>query len=201
VLSEGRASGLMRHITENVLGWSSAGSGWGLAVMVASAASALVLALPRRGWEVRQQPVRTAAAAALALALAAGAVRIATKPIELHTSIESTASAAFPGDEVDFTVGIVNSTSEYLPHVVLTIQLPPGMHLLGRPTHERGRGCKGDSTIACDLDFLEGHMQTRVHLGVRIEPNATGSLTVSSWGLAGDVVGPKTSFTVATGAG
>lgn len=200
VLTEGRASGLMRHMADNVLGWTGAGPGWGLAVMVGSAASALVLALPRGGFDVRGRQVRSAAAAGLVVALAGAALRIATKPIELHTSIDATASAAFPGDEVDFTVGIVNSTSEYLPHAVLMIRLPPGMHLLGRPTHERGRGCKGNSTVACDLDFLEGHMETRIHLGVRIEPEAAGSLTVSAWGLSGGVVGPKTSFTVATGA-
>jgi hypothetical protein len=201
VPSEGRASGLMRHMTDNVFGWSSAGSGWGLAVMVAAAVAALALGLPRRGWDVRQHPWRAGGAVAIGLALAVGALHVATKPIELHTSIVGTASAAFPGDEVDFTVGIVNRTSEYLPHAVLMIRLPPGMRLLGRPTHERGRGCTGSSTLACDLDFLEGHMATKVQLGVRIEPNAASTLAVSAWGLAGDVAGPKSSFTVVTGSG
>ena len=105
----------------------------------------------------------------------------------------------FPIHEVDFTVGVVNRTSEYLPHAALMIRLAPGMRLLGRPTHERGRGCTGDSTLACDLDFLEGHMETRVHLGVRIEPNAPARVALTAWGVAGDEAGPKTSFTVVTG--
>jgi hypothetical protein len=148
---------------------------------------------------VRHHRWRLVAAVAGVVALVAGALHIATKPIDLRASIESTASAAFPGDEVDFTIGIVNRTSEYLPHATLMIRLPQGMRLLGPPTHERGTGCKGDSTLSCDLDFLEGHMETRVHLGVRVEPDAASRLVVSAWGLGGDVVGPKTSYTVVTG--
>ena len=136
---------------------------------------------------MRHHRWRLAAAAGVGLALVAGALRIATKPIDLRTSIEASASAAFPGDEVDFTVGVVNRTSEYLPHATLMIRLPRGMRLLGPPTHVRGRGCKGHSTLACDLDFLEGHMETRVHLGVRVEPDAASPLVVSAWGLGGDI--------------
>jgi hypothetical protein len=167
--------------------------------MVVAAATALALALPRRALDVRRHPWRVLAVATIVLALAGAALRIVTKPIDLRTSITSTASAAFPGDEVDFTVGVVNRTSEYLPHATLMIRLPQGMRLLGPPTHERGRGCKGRSTLACDLDFLEGHMETRVRLGVRVEPDAASRLVVSAWGLGGDVVGPRTSYTVITG--
>jgi hypothetical protein len=42
-------------------------------------------------------------------------------------------------------------------------------------------------------------METRVHLGVRIERSAAPRLAVTAWGIAGDVTGPKTSFTVVTG--
>ena len=199
VPSEGRASGLMRHMLDNVLGWTALGSSWGLAVMVASAAAALAVALIPSGWDLRHHRWRLVAVAAVGVVLVAGALRIATKPIDLRTSIDASASAAFPGDEVDFTVGVVNRTSEYLPHATLMIRLPQGMRLLGPPTHERGTGCKGGSILACNLDFLEGHMETRVHLGVRVEPGAASRLVVSAWGLGGDVVGPKTSYTVITG--
>jgi hypothetical protein len=196
---EGRASGLMRHMTDNALGWTRAGDEWGLAAIVGAAVAALAISLPRDGWDVRRRPWRAALAAAVGLALVAGALRIARAPIDLKTSIESTATAAFPGDEVDFTVGVVNNTAEYLPRARLMIRLPPGMRLLGPPTHERGTGCSGSSTLSCDLDFLEGHMATRVHLGVRIEPSAAARLAVSAWGVSGDVTGPRTSFTVVTG--
>jgi len=201
VPSEGRASGLMRHMTDNVFSWTSAGSGWGLAAMVGTASAALAVALPRGPLDVRRHPWRTAAAAAIGLALVAGALHIARSPIDLHTSIEASSTAAFPGDEVDFKVGIVNDTSEYLPHALLMIRLPAGMRLLGPPAHERGRGCRGDATLTCDLDFLEGHMRTVVQLGVRIGEGAGSSLTVAAWGVAGDVRGPTSSFTVVTGSG
>jgi hypothetical protein len=199
LVREGRASNMMRHMTPNVFTFGSLGSRWGLAVMVAAPVLALALALPRTRWDLRRHPLRPAAALAVAVVLAGLAVRIVTKPVDLRASIEASASAAFPGDEVDFTVGIVNRTSEYLPDAMLIIRLPPGTRLLGPPTFERGTGCKGDSTVACDLDFLEGHMETRVHLGVRIEPDAASRLAVTAWGRAGDVIGPKTSFTVVTG--
>jgi hypothetical protein len=201
VPSEGRASGLMRHMTDNVLGWTSAGSGWGLAVMVGAASAALALALPGRPLELRRHPWRAAVAAAVGLALVAGALHIARAPIDLHTTINASSSAAFPGDEVDFNIDVVNDTSEYLPHASLIIRLPDGMRLLGPPTHERGRGCRGDTTVTCDLDFLEGHMRTAVRLGVRIEPTAGSRLSVAAWGVAGDVRGPTASFTVVTGSG
>jgi hypothetical protein len=201
VWTEGRASGLMRHMTPNILGLAGAGSGWGLGLMLAAATAALVVALPRREWDVRTQRWRVGAAAALGLALVGGALRIAAKPVDLRSSIAASASAAFPGDEVDFTVGIVNDTAEYLPHASLMIQLPEGVRLLGRPTYERGKGCSGTTLLACNLDFLEGHMATRVHLGVRIEPSAAATIAVTAWGVSGDVVGPKSSARVVTGSG
>jgi hypothetical protein len=201
VPSEGRASGLMRHMTDNVFEWTSAGSGWGLAVMVGSASAALAIALPPRALDVRRHPWRAAAAAAIAIALVGGALHVARAPIDLHTSINASSTAAFPGDEVDFDVGIVNDTSGYLPHVLLMIRLPAGMQLLGPPTHERGTGCRGDATLACDLDFLEGHMHSAVRLGVRIGSDAGSRLTVAAWGVSGDVRGPTTSFTIVTGSG
>jgi hypothetical protein len=191
----------MRHMTDNVLGWTSAGSGLGLAVMVGSAAAALAVALPRRALDLRRHPWRTAVAAAIGLALAGGALHIARAPIDLHTSINASSTAAFPGDEVDFNVAVVNDTSEFLPHASLVIRLPAGMRLLGPPTHERGRGCRGDPTLTCDLDFLEGHMHTAVRLGVRIGADAGSRLTVAAWGVAGDVRGPTASFTIITGSG
>ena len=169
--------------------------------MVGSASAALALALPRRSLDVRRHPWRTAPAAAIALALVGGALHIARAPIDLHTSINASSTAAFPGDEVDFDVGIVNDTSAYLPHAQLVIRLPAGMQLLGPPTYERGTGCRGDSTLTCDLDFLEGHMHTAVRLGVRIGSKAGSRLTVAAWGVAGDVRGPTTSFSIVTGSG
>jgi hypothetical protein len=83
---------------------------------------------------------------------------------------------------------------------VLMIELPRGMELLGPPAHERGKGCSGASTLACDLSYLDSHMVTQVELGVRIAPDAPATLALRAWCVAGDTVGPRASFSVATGA-
>ena len=201
--SEGRDSRLMRHMTDTVFKWISAGSGWGFAVIVVAAAAALALALPTRPWalrrDARHHPWQAGAIAVAAIALLTATEYVAARPTVLSTSISATTSAAFPGEEVDFTVTVVNETGKYLPHAVLMIKLPPGMQLLGRPTFERGHGCTGTSTLACGLSFLEAHMTTRVHVGVRIAPGTASDAKVTAWGLAGEAVGPKTSFTVAIG--
>ncbi len=201
--SQGRESRLMRHMTDTVFKWISAGSGWGFAVIVVAAFAALVLALPTRPWELRRDarlhPWRAGAILAVAIALLTAAEYVAAKPTVLSTSVSASTGAAFPGDEVDFTVTVVNETGTYLPHAVLMIRLPPGVELLGRPTFERGKGCSGSSTLVCGLSFLEAHMTTREHLGVRIAPTATSSVKLTAWGIAGDAVGPKATFTVAVG--
>jgi hypothetical protein len=200
---QGRESRLMRHMTDTIFKWIAAGSGWGFAVIVVAAAAALMLALPTRPWElrrdVRRHPWRVSAVVVAAIALLTAAEYVAAKPTVLSTSISGSTSASFPGDEVDFTITVVNETGTYLPHAVLMIRLPPSLELLGRPTFERGRGCSGSSTLVCGLSFLEAHMTTREHLGVRIAPNATSSVKLTAWGIAGDAVGPKASFTVAVG--
>ena len=201
LVTEGRASGLMRHLTGFALGWAGPSPGWGLALMVAAAAAALVLALPAGGLDVRARPRVAVVSAAIVLALAGGALRVATQPIQLHTTILGTATAAFPGDEVDFAVSVANPTAEFLPHASLMIQLPPGLALLGRPTFERGKGCTGDTLLDCDLDFLDSHMETTVHLGVRVEPDAGARVAVRAWGVTADIAGPKASYAVITGSG
>ena len=196
---DGRDSRLMRHMTDTVFTWIAAGSGWGFAVVAVAAAAALALALPTRPLEVRRDakrhPWRAGAIVAAAIALLTGAEYVAAKPTVVSTSISATTSAAFPGSEVDFTFVVVNETGTYQPHAVLMIRLPPEMQLLGRPTFERGHGCTGSSTLVCGLSFLEAHMTARVHLAVRITPAAELFLKVKAWGVAGDSVGPKASFT------
>ena len=79
------------------------------------------------------------------------------------------------------------------------IELPRGMELLGRPAYERGKGCSGASMLACDLTYLDSHMVTRVHVGVRIAADAPSSLAVRAWCVAGDQVSPPARFSVSTG--
>jgi hypothetical protein len=198
----GRSSRYVQHLmTATVL--DRAEIGFGAVIIAAAAATALVVALRTTPWNLRRSvslhPWRTAAAGVAVAAVIAAGVRVATTLPQLRTSISGSTTAAFPGDEVDFTVRLADPTRNAFTHVVLTIELPPGMQLLGNPIYERGSGCTGSSTISCNLDFLQGYTSTLVHLAVRISPSAVGKLDVRAWGSFSGVAGPKASFTVLTG--
>ena len=198
----GRASRYVQHlITPTVL--SRAEIGFGAVIIAAAAAAAFAVALRRTPWNLRRSvslhPWRTVAAGVAVAAVLAAGVRIATTLPALRASISGSARAAFPGDEVDFTVQLADPTRDAFTHVFLTIELPPGMQLLGSPIYERGSGCTGSSTISCNLDFLQGYTSTPVHFGVRVTPSATGKLDVRAWGSFLGVAGPKATFTVLTG--
>ncbi|HEY2218627.1 MAG TPA: hypothetical protein VGH35_04765 [Gaiellaceae bacterium] len=195
-VSNGRWSRLGRSATETVVG-----DGW-LVVIAAAAAVAVAFAPPPRRLvaRVRRRPLVLAVCAAAAVAAAAGVIRLATLPPDLRASIQSTASAALPGDEVDFAVTLDNRMQLGLRHVRLTVSLPPGMKLLGRPYFERGSGCIGTTRISCNLDFLGPGMGTVVRLGVRVAPTAARKLTVSAWGSTGRTTGPRAATSVVVGA-
>src|SRR5262249_19581513 len=63
-------------------------------------------------------------------------------------------------------------------HVVLTINLPSGLALVGPPTYERGSGCTGQSVLTCNLDFLQPNAPTHVTFSVRAV--STGDQQVSA---------------------
>lgn len=197
LVSQGSSSRLMRHMTPNALGFTDAGSRWGFGLMAAAACAALLVAFLARRSASRVLVLVGVACAALG----AGAAQLPAAPVDLRTAVSGSTAAAFPGDEVDFTVTLTNQTGKFVPHAVLMIQLPPGTTLLGRPAHERGKGCSGATTLACDLSPLDSHMVTTVELGLRIASDAGSRLTVKAWSVAADTVGPASSFTVATGAG
>ena len=193
----------MRHMTDTVFTWISAGSGWGFALIVVGAFAALVFALPTRAWtfpgDLRRRVWPAAAVVVVAIALLTGAEYVAAKPTVLTISISGTTNVTFPGYEVDFAFTVVNDSGTYLPNATLMIRLPPGMQLIGRPTFERGHGCTGTFELVCGLSFLEAHMTTTEHLGVRIAPDAAPKQKVTAWGVAGDSIGPKVSYTVTVG--
>jgi hypothetical protein len=193
---DGGSSRLIRHITPNLVSLTSAGSRWGFGIMVAGASAALLVAFVARPWS----RLGLAVAAVAGLALVVGAAQLPAKPPDLQTSISGSATAALPGDEVDFVVTLVNETSRFVPNAVLMIDLPPGMELLGRPAYERGPGCIGTTRLACNLYSLDSHMVTRVRVGVRIAPDAGSRLALRAWCVAGDQVSARSSFSLATGA-
>jgi hypothetical protein len=108
--------------------------------------------------------------------------------VDLVPSIVGNRTSAPHGGEVDLTVHLDNPTRLTLGDVLLTLQLSPGLELLGPPFYQRGSGCVGTSTLVCHLDFVEARMNTLLRLGVLVT-SAPGSkedvrITVTSDGLA-----------------
>jgi hypothetical protein len=189
-LHEGRWSRLGRFATDTVVG-----NGW-LIVIAATAAVAVAFAPPL----AQRRPLVPALVAAGAVLVALGLIRLATLPPDLRANIQSNASAALPGDEVDFTVSLDNRMELGLRRVRLTVDLPRGMQLLGPPYYERGSGCTGTTRISCNLDFLGPRTSTVVRLGVRVTPAAPRELRVSAWGSTDSMAGPRAATSVVVGA-
>jgi uncharacterized repeat protein (TIGR01451 family) len=205
VAVHGRAARLVKDLApHNAIDLLGIGPGIGLAVMVLSACAALVIAIRPGPWPVarvvRSHPWLVAGCAVVVAALVAlVAVHLTSSTVDLRTSIHATATAAFPGDEVDFAVTVENPTQELFRNVVLTIQLPDGMQLLGKPFYERGSGCTATVPIKCNLDFLEAGKGTNVRLGARIAEGAASKLKVTARATSEGVPGNRATFVVSTG--
>jgi hypothetical protein len=115
----------------------------------------------------------------------------------LAVAIQGSAAAAEPGHEVDFTVWSTNAAPlDGYPGVVLRIELPPGLALVGPPYHERGPGCTVASTVTCQLDSLGPHMGTPIRFGVRMG-NVSSQQTLTALLSAQGLGAPKrASFTI-----
>jgi RTX calcium-binding nonapeptide repeat (4 copies)/IPT/TIG domain len=87
-------------------------------------------------------------------------------PSDLRVTLSAGTSSASLGATDEVTVTSVDAGGGS-SHVLLTITLPPGLQLAGAPAYERGSGCRGDTVVVCDLDFLEAGMSTRVRFSVR----------------------------------
>ena len=91
----------------------------------------------------------------------------------LGVSIQGSSTTALPGQEVDFTIWSTNADPVHgYGEVVLRIELPPGLKLVGPPYHERGPGCTGAATITCPLVSLSPQMGTPIRFGVRLADGA-----------------------------
>ncbi len=114
----------------------------------------------------------------------------------LGVSIQGSATTALPGQEVDFTIWSTNADSVHgYGNVVLKIELPPGLKLVGPPYHERGPGCTGAKTITCPLVSLSPHTGTPIRFGVRLAngaPQQTLTVLLSAQGATPE----QASFTI-----
>jgi hypothetical protein len=83
------------------------------------------------------------------------------------------------GKAQDVDLSVANAGTGSALAVRVTIELGPGMVLNGPPYTERGSGCTGTTTIACDLDFLEPGMATPVRFAVKLTRLGVTTLTAS----------------------
>ncbi len=86
----------------------------------------------------------------------------------LSTYIQGSSTAAYPGSEVNFGVFVADTGTLALNDVSLTIQLAPGMRLLGRPAVGSGSLCTGNATLVCYVDYVDAQSSTWVRLGVSV---------------------------------
>jgi uncharacterized repeat protein (TIGR01451 family) len=124
---------------------------------------------------------------------------VLTVPAIVYTSMTASTTAAFPGDEVDFDVAVENPTPDSAYGVLLEIEIPAGMQLLGAPAFERGSGCIGMSQLTCNLDFLLARQTTNVRFATRVLPDAGSEEKVVAWASTEGVADRHASVTVVTG--
>ncbi len=204
--SQGRSSRLVTTMaTATALLWTPLGSRVGIGITVLAAAAAVVIGFHTGSWNLRRgvvrHPWRTVFALAAATAFITVASLAAAKPLRLDTAISSSTSAAFPGSEVDFTIVVANHSDTGLSNLVLHVQLPGALSLLGRPVVERGAGCTGTTELSCDLQFLRSNVSTTVKLGTRVEPGSPAAVKVTAWGTSRGVAGSEASVKIELGSG
>jgi 4-amino-4-deoxy-L-arabinose transferase-like glycosyltransferase len=101
------------------------------------------------------------------------------KPGVMRTNVQMTSPLLPVGSPLDFTVYVDNQGDAAADHVILTIKLPPSMQLTGRPFAEMGYGCKGSSTIVCNIGWLRGHKTAVVHYEVQVDRVGPQTMTAT----------------------
>jgi hypothetical protein len=99
-------------------------------------------------------------------------------PSDLRLAL-SAASATAAVDGTDDVLVTALDAGGGSTHVVLTIDLPAGLALVGPPAYERGSGCTGQSVVVCNLDFLQSSSPTHVRFSVRAVSAGTQQISAS----------------------
>ncbi len=183
----------VQNLVRTFYDWVLPGRTWGAALVAVLALTALAVGIRSIPWNTQpslrdtQSRRRIGVAGALVVVVSACAIAAANAfaaiGYEIHdlsTSVTANVTSVKPGQEVDFQVETSNS-SLYTGYanVILTITLTPRMRLLGSPYYERGSGCRGTSTIRCDLGDLSPRSSTPVRFGVTVTA-APGQQTLTA---------------------
>ena len=195
--THGESARYVEALVRTAFDWVLPGRVWGAVAVGLFAIAALVVGLRSVPWK-EQSPlfrghrplvdsVRVALVVVASVSMIAAANAFAAVGYVLHdlsASVTANVTAVVPGQEVNFQIEVTNSSLyQGYAGVVLTIDLTPGMRLLGSPYYEIGSGCHGTSTIRCDIGNLSAHASTPIKFGVQVTSRAkqeTLTATVNS---------------------
>jgi hypothetical protein len=100
--------------------------------------------------------------------------------VDLVAGIQQNSPNPGVGGDIDFLAGVQNLGTQSASNLVLTVNLPPAMRLLGPPYYERGSGCTGSSTIVCHLDFIAGGSSTLIRFSVQVNEPGDQTMTATA---------------------
>jgi hypothetical protein len=88
----------------------------------------------------------------------------------LGTTLTATPGSSYPGGDVNLTASVTDPGTVGVGGIDLTIELSPGLRLVGPPELSRGNGCREGSSIVCRLGFLRPRNKqvANVAFGVRV---------------------------------
>ena len=201
VPAEGSSSRFVTSLPSNALSFVGPGKVWGALVVVLCASAAFVIAL--RGMPLTQRARHTAAASIVpTLLLTAVAAAVVTANIftltnfpygidpERVAKVQTSISVSGPtpirqGDQLSVSVSPENGKLVGLSEVVLTIGLSPGLRLVDQPAYTRGSGCRGTTTLVCNLDSLSPSMTTAVDLIAQVTGDGPQRITATTTAAGG----------------
>jgi uncharacterized repeat protein (TIGR01451 family) len=193
-----------RSLSETALHAAGLGKAGGALVVALLAAAALVIGLGSITWQrlgarpgesrARLSPAAGELAAVVCVVVVVVACVVAAfgypygnrtagaaiEIADIKTTIAPSRETASVGDEVDFTVTVDYQGNTVANQLLLTVDLPPGMRLLGPPHYTIGSGCSGLSTIVCNLDYLPANHSTQIQFGVEITRPSDQTVTAIS---------------------
>lgn len=101
------------------------------------------------------------------------------QPGLIRTSFQMTSPLGQVGEAADFTVWLHNYGAEDADHIMLTVKLPPTMHLTGPVWYQMGYGCTNASTIRCNIGFFPGHQIMVIRYEVLIDHGGPQTMRAS----------------------
>jgi hypothetical protein len=180
-------SELASQLSPNALRAIGIDSGGNAAVVSLAAPAAISAGLLTMPWgSIRERrgrrPPAWAFAAAVALAylvVSADVLALANYPyganpqiqlVRLGASLNASPASSYLGGDVNLVASVDDHGTRGIGGLSLTIDLSPGLHLVGPPAFSRGNGCTGTGPVVCDLGFLKprGEQVATVLFGVQV---------------------------------